>query len=97
MQRTTYLVTYDICDPKRLRAVFNICRGFGDHLQYSVFRCDLVPAMKARLIAELDDVIHHREDQVLIVALGPSDGPIDGAFESVGRPYPSRRDRAIIL
>lgn len=97
MERTAYLVTYDICDPKRLRAVFNTCRGFGQHLQYSVFRCDLVPAMKARLIAELDDIINHREDQVLIVSLGPSDGPIDAAFESVGRPYQSRPGRAIIL
>ncbi|NLE47060.1 MAG: CRISPR-associated endonuclease Cas2 [Sandaracinaceae bacterium] len=28
----TYIVTYDISDPKRLRKVFQILRGYGDHL-----------------------------------------------------------------
>ncbi len=37
--RQSYLVTYDIADEKRLRKVFKIMRGYGDHLQYSVFEC----------------------------------------------------------
>ncbi len=46
--RSSYLVTYDISDAKRLRLVFRTTRGYGDHLQYSVFECqltasDLVP------------------------------------------------------
>ncbi len=87
MERTTYLVTYDICDPKRLRAVYVTCRSYGDHLQYSVFRCDLSPLQKARLIAELDDILNKHEDQVLIVALGSAGTEVDRRFESVGRPY----------
>ena len=39
--RTSYLVCYDICDDKRLRKVFQTMRGYGDHLQYSVFECQL--------------------------------------------------------
>src|SRR5690606_35574631 len=39
--RTAYVVTYDICEPKRLRRVYRIMLGYGDHLQYSVFRCEL--------------------------------------------------------
>ncbi len=39
--RRAYLVTYDICEAKRLREVFKTMRGHGDHLQYSVFRCEL--------------------------------------------------------
>ena len=39
--RQSYVVTYDICDPKRLRRVYETLRGHGDHLQLSVFRCDL--------------------------------------------------------
>lgn len=39
--RTSYLICYDICDDKRLRKVFQVMRGFGDHLQYSVFECQL--------------------------------------------------------
>ena len=41
--RTTYLVTYDICDDKRLAKVHKTMRGFGDHLQYSVFECQMTP------------------------------------------------------
>ena len=42
--RTSYLVSYDICDDKRLRKVFQTMRGYGDHLQYSVFQCQLTAA-----------------------------------------------------
>ena len=38
---TSYWVCYDICDDKRLRKVFQTMRGYGDHLQYSVFECQL--------------------------------------------------------
>ena len=42
--RTTYLVSYDIADDKRLKQVFKVCKNYGNHLQYSVFECDLNPA-----------------------------------------------------
>ena len=45
--RTTYLVCYDIANDKRLRRVFKVCKNYGDHLQFSVFECDLNPAEKA--------------------------------------------------
>ncbi len=31
--RQTYIVSYDVCHPKRLRKVFKLMRGYGDHLQ----------------------------------------------------------------
>ena len=34
--RNTYIVCYDICEPKRLRDVFKMMCGWGDHLQLSV-------------------------------------------------------------
>src|ERR1039458_4021608 len=37
VMRFSYLICYDICDDKRLRKVFQTMRGFGDHLQFSVF------------------------------------------------------------
>ena len=42
--RSSYLVCYDICDDKRLKKVFKAMRGFGDHLQYSVFECQFTAA-----------------------------------------------------
>jgi CRISPR-associated endonuclease Cas2 len=43
--RNTFLVTYDICEERRLAKVHKIMRGFGDHLQYSVFECQLTQAI----------------------------------------------------
>jgi CRISPR-associated protein Cas2 len=85
--RSSYLVCYDISDPKRLRAVFQTMRGYGDHLQYSVFECQLTPIEFVRCRAELDAIIHHDEDQVLFVDLGPSAGRGDRVITAIGKPY----------
>lgn len=85
--RNSYLVCYDISDDKRLRRVFKIMRDYGDHLQYSVFECALTPRDLVRLKAELTEVIHHSEDQVLFVDLGPAEGRGERVITALGRPY----------
>ena len=85
--RTTYLICYDICDDKRLRKVFRIMRNFGDHLQYSVFECQLTASDLIRCRGELAGVIHHKEDQVLFVNLGPSEGRGERTIAALGKPY----------
>ena len=55
--RQTYLVCYDICDDKRLRKVHKTMRNFGDHLQYSVFECQLTPIDLAKCQSQLNDII----------------------------------------
>ena len=85
--RNSYIVTYDIADDKRLRKVFKTMRDFGDHLQYSVFECQLTPTDLVRLRATLGEIIHHTEDQVLFVNLGPAEGRGDRVIAALGRPY----------
>lgn len=85
--RTTYLVCYDIADDKRLRRVFKTCKNFGDHLQYSIFECDLNPSEKVQMERELGDIIHHTEDQVMFVSLGPAEGRGDRVITAMGIPY----------
>jgi len=85
--RTTFLVCYDIADDKRLRQVFKTCCNFGDHLQYSIFECDLNPSEKIELEKELGDIINHDEDQVLFVALGPAESRGDRVITALGLPY----------
>lgn len=85
--RNTYLVCYDIRDDKRLRKVFKTMRDFGDHLQYSVFECQFTPADLAKCRAALAALIHHTEDQVLFIDLGPTDGRGDRVITSLGQPY----------
>ncbi|MEI8190229.1 MAG: CRISPR-associated endonuclease Cas2, partial [candidate division NC10 bacterium] len=50
-------------------------KGFGEHLQLSVFQCDLTPEQKVRMVAALDEIIHHEKDQVVFIDLGPSCRP----------------------
>jgi CRISPR-associated protein Cas2 len=92
-----YIVTYDICDPKRLRKVFKTLQGYGEHLQLSVFRCELDPMRLVRLRQKLSEAIHHTQDQVLIVDMGPADGRGRGAVESIGIAYEPPKQGALIV
>lgn len=49
--RNVYLVCYDVADDKRLRKTYKKMCGFGDPLQYSVFRCEL-SAVEKQLLRE---------------------------------------------
>ena len=83
--RRLYIVTYDICDPKRLRKVFKTMKGFGAHMQLSVFQCDLPDVDLVRMRAALSDIIQHAEDQVVIIDLGPTEGRPIKSIESIGK------------
>lgn len=85
--RKTFIVCYDICDDKRLARVAKTMRGFGDRIQYSVFECQLNGADLARCRHALSQIIHHREDQVLFVDLGPSEGRGDRVIAAIGKAY----------
>ena len=85
--RQSYLVCYDVCDDKRLRKVFQIMRGYGDHLQYSIFECQLTATDLAKCRAELAAIINHAEDQVLFVNLGPAAGRGDRVITALGKAY----------
>lgn len=85
--RRTYIVSYDIADPKRLRNVFKKMRAWGDHLQFSAFECQLRKVDLVRLRSELAEIIHHDEDQVLFVDLGPAEGRGYRVITALGRPY----------
>jgi CRISPR-associated protein Cas2 len=85
--RHTYIVSYDIADPKRLRKVFRTCQDFGNHLQYSVFECDLSAQERVDLESRLKDIIHHEEDQVLFISLGPAESRGDRTILALGQAY----------
>jgi CRISPR-associated protein Cas2 len=85
--RTSYLICYDISDEKRLRGVYKKMRGYGDHLQFSVFECQMTPEDLVRCRADLGAIIDHRADQVIFVSLGPAEGRGDRVITALGRPY----------
>ena len=83
--RNTYLVCYDIRDDKRLKTVYKTMRDFGDHLQYSIFECRSPDLVRCRHV--LSEIIDHRDDQVLLVDLGPVEGRGDRVITALGQPY----------
>jgi CRISPR-associated protein Cas2 len=95
--RKSILVCYDISDDKRLRKVFQTMRGYGDHLQYSIFECQLNATDLVRLRAELAAIIHHDFDQVLFVDLGPAEGRGDRVITALGKPYTNLDSPCIIV
>jgi CRISPR-associated protein Cas2 len=95
--RTSYLVSYDISDDKRLRKVFQTMRAYGDHLQYSVFECQLTARDLVKCRAELAAIINHAQDQVLFVNLGPAEGRGDRVITALGKPYAALDAPCIIV
>lgn len=95
--RSTYVVTYDICEPKRLRQVFRLMRGYGDHLQLSVFRCELSARERVELISKISKTIKHDEDQVLFFSLGPAGGVRTEEIYYVGRVYQHEQHAAVVI
>ena len=96
MARTRYLVSYDICNPKRLRRVAKVMEGFGVRLQYSVFECPLDAMRLAQVKSALGPILNHDEDQVLFVSLGPQASDASLIIEAMGLPYRMRSRVTII-
>jgi CRISPR-associated protein Cas2 len=89
VRRDLYLVCYDICGKdadKRLRKVYRCLRGFGEHVQFSVFRCILTERQLAELEGALVGMIDPRQDQVMLVPLGSADVPGAWAGWTLGIP-----------
>jgi CRISPR-associated protein Cas2 len=95
--RHTYVVAYDVSDPKRLRKVFKTMRGHGDHLQLSVFRCEISDREMIELRAALAKIIDAALDQVLFVSVGPADGRAATAFATLGRPQTAPERVAVVV
>jgi CRISPR-associated protein Cas2 len=96
--KTVYLVSYDVCDPKRLRLTHRHLCGFGNSLQYSVFRCELSDLQLQKLKDKLWDILDLAKDRVMVVNLGPAGARGDQCVEFWGqsRTEPPTRDAMIL-
>jgi CRISPR-associated protein Cas2 len=95
MARRRYLVSYDIRDEKRLRAVAKCAEAFGERIQYSLFICDLDGMELVEMQGQLHALIAHHEDSLLIVHLG--DAGDTSRLRTMGQPlrYPSTGARIV--
>ena len=65
-----YILSYDISNPKRLRAMHRLAKAFGRPLQFSVFACLLRREDRVRLAARIETLINRVEDRVVIIDIG---------------------------
>lgn len=94
--RRRFVVSYDIADDGRRTKVFEVLKGYGDHVQYSVFLADLTPKELIELRVKMRKWINESEDQVLIVDLGRETRPLETSLEVLGKPYrPSSRSLVV--
>ncbi|MFM2405890.1 MAG: hypothetical protein RL223_3770 [Pseudomonadota bacterium] len=92
-----YIVTYDIADARRWRAVFRLMNGFGEWMQLSVFQCRLTRSRLIDLQAKLTAAIHPGEDHVMLVDIGPADS-VKPKVQSLGlRRYQQIEREAIVV
>jgi CRISPR-associated protein Cas2 len=88
-------VSYDICDPKRLRKMHKKMLGFGDRVQLSVFLCDLNDKERVLLQSAVLEVMNQQEDHVMIADLGPSRD--SGSIEFLGKRVPILDRGAVVV
>ena len=68
-------------------------RGYGVHLQLSVFECNIDDQQEVRLRTTLKRILHPTDDQVLFIRIGQS----ATAITALGRPYGRTRHEVTIL
>src|SRR5262245_19316470 len=97
--RSVYLVAYDVSDDKRRNKIFKKLKGYGEALQYSLFRCALTPGERLRLRSEMWELINHATDRILLVDLGPDEGRGGLVLESWGMPLddPAAHDGILVI
>jgi len=92
-----YLVTYDIADDRRWRAVFRLMHGYGEWLQLSVFQCRLSRARYVELTQKLGDVMSRTEDSVMIVDVGVAESASPRLHFLGKRGYAPIERKAIVI
>jgi len=90
----SYIVAYDISDPKRLRKVAHTCEDFGLRKQFSVFLCRLSATDFVRLRTRLYDIIDLSADQVLFI---PLCGKCVQQIEAIGRPTEAHDTKDVVV
>ena len=58
------IISYDVVADRRRTKVLKLLKGYGTHVQYSVFECDLEPAQLEQLGRKLTALIDLSTDSV---------------------------------
>lgn len=92
-----YLVCYDIRNPRRLRRVNQVMKGYGEPWQYSVFFCRLKDIDRVRLQTDLRKEMNLRKDQTIIFDLGADEHKAREAACVIGLPLPKPDGTTVVV
>lgn len=95
--RRCYMVCYDIRQPKRWRKVWKVMNGFGEWWQYSVFFCVLREIDRIRMQGMLEEAVNLKEDQVVIVDLGPDEAKARETTVVLGQPLGEGEKGVVVI
>ena len=95
--RRCFFVCYDIRDPKRLRRVHKVLKGYGEAWQFSVFFCVLKDIDRVRLQTDLEEQMNQKEDQAMILDLGPNEKEAREAATVIGQPLPAQDSGIVVV
>ena len=84
------MIAYDVSDDKRRTHVFETLKDHGDHVQYSVFFCELTAQELATLRGNLGEFINAKTDQVILLDLGEINNPLESILDCLSLPYNPR-------
>jgi len=74
VSRRLYLCTYDVLSSregdKRRTKLYDLLLDHGEHVQYSVFLCELSRSERTRLVGLARTILNEREDQLLVLDIG---------------------------
>lgn len=85
ISRKLFLCTYDVADDKRRTRLFELLKDHGEHVQYSVFLCSLSRVEAQRLSLRAAEIVHHKEDQLLVIRLGPDNPDWTANLSCIGK------------
>jgi CRISPR-associated protein Cas2 len=91
------LVCYDIRHPRRLRRVHKVLKGYGEPWQFSVFFCVLKDIDRVRLQADLETQMNLKEDQAMIIDMGPNEKEARDAAAVIGQSLPEPDSGVVVV
>ena len=93
-----WLVCYDVREPQRLRRAAKHLEGYGERMQYSVFRCWMTDQQTQRLRWELTELLAAEDDVLLIPLCARCVRRIQGTHTATKAPdWPAEPPRHEIL
>lgn len=69
MERSFYILAYDIADDKRRQKIAKLCEGMAERVQHSVFEGYFTPAELEKMLKKAQRLMKAEEDSLRIYPL----------------------------